>query len=85
MAQPKQHKPQPEINTTSPPAPVVFPDGNSQRHPSGPVVPPNTPSVPPAGTEELQKVLPQINEVAQKVGGFKKLSEIADTLEQTKE
>jgi hypothetical protein len=41
--------------------------------------------VPPAGPDQLHKVLPEINEVAQKVGGFKKLSEIADTLDQAKE
>jgi hypothetical protein len=34
-----------------------------------------------AGERKLQDVLPAINEVAQKVGGFKKLSEIADLLD----
>jgi hypothetical protein len=33
----------------------------------------------------LQNVLPEINEIAQKVGGFKKLAEIAGTLAKTKE
>jgi hypothetical protein len=33
-----------------------------------------------AGERKLQDVLPAINEVAQKVGGFKKLSEIVDLL-----
>jgi hypothetical protein len=59
----------------------VLPDVASQPHPGGPSSPP----VPPAGPDQLQKVLPEINEVAQKVGGFKKLSEIADTLDQAKE
>ena len=34
-----------------------------------------------AGETKLQDLLPEINELAQKVGGFKKLSEIADTLD----
>ena len=33
----------------------------------------------------LQDVLPEVSEVAQKVGGYKKLAEIAKTLEKAKE
>ena len=33
-----------------------------------------------AGDTKLQDILPEITEVAQKVGGFKKLSELAATL-----
>jgi hypothetical protein len=34
--------------------------------------------------QRLQKVLPEIKDVAQKVGGFKQLAEIAETLDQPK-
>lgn len=33
----------------------------------------------------LQDLLPEVTELAQKVGGYKKLAEIAETLEKTKE
>ncbi len=33
----------------------------------------------------LQEVLPEIKDLAQKVGGMKQLAEIAETLDQTKE
>ena len=38
-------------------------------------------NTPEAGDKLLQDVLPEITEVAQKVGGFKKLSELADVLD----
>jgi len=63
----------------------VYPDVSPQAHPTGSVAPQSGPSVGTAGTDQLQKVLPEINEIAQKVGGFKKLAEIAGTLAKTKE
>jgi hypothetical protein len=51
-----------------------------------PTQPPREPNVgdntPEAGDKMLQNVLPEITEVAQKVGGFKKLSELADMLDE---
>jgi hypothetical protein len=38
-----------------------------------------------ADPNRLQEVLPQIKDLAQKVGGMKKLAEIAETLEQADE
>lgn len=60
--------------------PTVLPDVATQAHPSAPSGDPVGTGTPPAGDEQLQQVIPEITEVAQKVGGFKKLSEIADTL-----
>jgi hypothetical protein len=62
--------------------PVVLPDVSTQPHPAAPTTDPVGTGTLPAGLEQLQKVLPEIAEVAQKVGGFKKLSEIADTLDE---
>ena len=36
-----------------------------------------------AGANALQNVLPEIQELARKVGGYRKLAEIVGTLEQT--
>jgi hypothetical protein len=77
MARSKRQKPQPEVSTIAPPAPVVYPDVSPRAHSTGSVAPQNGPSVGPAGPDQLQNVLPEINEIAQKVGGFKKLAEIA--------
>jgi hypothetical protein len=52
-----------------------------QRHPLAPAEPNMGDNSSEAGERKLQDVLPAINEVAQKVGGFKKLSEIADLLD----
>jgi hypothetical protein len=38
---------------------------------------------PSSDPNQLQEVLPEIKDLAQKVGGMKKLAEIAETLEQT--
>jgi hypothetical protein len=53
----------------------------TQGHPSAPAEPNMGDNSSEAGERKLQDVLPAINEVAQKVGGFKKLSEIADLLD----
>jgi hypothetical protein len=37
---------------------------------------------PASGSTRLQEVLPEIKELAQKVGGMKRLAEIAETLQQ---
>ena len=65
--------------------PVILPDVATPGHPSLTLEPvafggkaeENSSE---AGDTKLQDVLPQITEIAQKVGGFKKLSELADTL-----
>ena len=61
--------------------PVILSYVATQRHPSAPAEPNIGDNSSEAGEQKLQDVLPAINEVAQKVGGFKKLSEIADTLD----
>lgn len=71
---------QPEADHAERVDPVVLPDVATQARPSVPGIDPVGTGTPPAGEEQLQKVLPEITEVAQKVGGFKKLSEIAETL-----
>jgi hypothetical protein len=53
----------------------------TQGHPSAPAEPNIGENSSEAGKHKLQDVLPAINEVAQKVGGLKKLSEIADILD----
>jgi hypothetical protein len=58
--------------------PVVLPDVATEPHPSAPAVPPE----PGAGEGLLQSALPEITEVAKKVGGFKNLSKIAEQLHQ---
>ncbi len=58
--------------------PTVIPDVATQPHPTpGILFDDNTPE---AGDTKLQDLLPEINELAQKVGGYKKLSEIIATL-----
>jgi hypothetical protein len=48
-------------------------------------VPDKTNNEPEAGPERLEDVLPEIQGVAQKVGGMKNLKEIAETLDQAGE
>jgi len=57
--------------------PLVVPDVATQPHPAG-----EPPPVPAAESPDkrLQDVLPDVTELAQKVGGYKKLSKIAETL-----
>ena len=56
----------------------LFPDVTTQAHPE-PNLSDNSSQV---GEEKLQNVLPQITELAKKVGGFKKLAEIAENLDE---
>ena len=69
---------QPKVTPDEPVEPVVVPDVAPQPHPVASVEP--APVKAEGGDGRLQDVLPQINEVAQKVGGFKKLADIAETL-----
>jgi hypothetical protein len=80
MARNAKAQAQPEAGHAQPVDPVVIPDVATQAHPSAPAQPQGADNSPEAGDKKLQDVLPEINDVAQKVGGFKKLSEIADTL-----
>ena len=61
--------------------PVIRSYVATQGHPPAPAGPNMVDNSSEAGERKLQDVLPAINEVAQKVGGFKKLSEIADLLD----
>jgi hypothetical protein len=61
--------------------PVILSSVATQSHPAAPAEPNLGENSSEAGEQKLQDVLPAINEVAQKVGGFKKLSAIADTLD----
>jgi cold-inducible RNA-binding protein len=60
---------------------VVLADVVTQVPPPAPAEPTAWDNSPEAGEKKLQDVLVEINEVAQKVGGYKKLSEIAGTLD----
>jgi hypothetical protein len=62
---------------TGPVQPVVLPDVATEPHPAA-----DAASAPEDDKTRLQDVLPEIQQIAQKVGGFKKLSEIAETLEE---
>jgi hypothetical protein len=55
----------------------VLPDVATQAHPSVPAQPAVG-----AGEHQLQNVLPELKELAQKVGGYKKLSELAHALDE---
>jgi hypothetical protein len=57
--------------------PQVLPDIATQAHPSVPAEPAVG-----AGGNPLQGVLPEIKELAQKVGGYRKLSELANALDE---
>ncbi len=67
---------------TQPTDPVVVPDVATEPHPVGHPGPQPGTNGPGGGEGQLQNVLPEISEVAQKVGGYKKLAEIADNLDQ---
>jgi len=71
---------QPRLNQDRPVAdPVVLPDVATSPHPTAPSTPPATSAAGAGGT--LQEVLPEVSAAARKVGGFKRLSEIAAELD----
>ena len=74
-------KPQVQPRTGHVTDPVVLPDVSTQPHPATGSDDSVGIGITPAPEEQLQKVLPEITGIAQKVGGFKRLSEIADTLD----
>jgi len=80
MAQQSEAQAQPEVARAQPVAPLVLPDVTNKAHPASPAEPNLGDNSPEAGDKKLEDVLPEINEVARKVGGFKKLADIADTL-----
>ena len=82
MARVEETQSPPAAGHAEPVDPVVVPDVATQAHPTGHAGAGVGGNDPQAGENQLQQVLPEITEVAQKVGGFKKLSEIADTLDQ---
>jgi len=57
--------------------PAVLPDVTTNPHPPSRATPPSQEP----RTGRLQEVLPQIKELAQKVGGFNNLAEIAKQLD----
>ncbi|HWG42874.1 MAG TPA: hypothetical protein VN688_08825 [Gemmataceae bacterium] len=63
---------------TPPIDPVMLPDVATEPHPSTQAVPPEQG----VGQGLLQATLPEIQELAKKVGGFKNLSDIAEQLDQ---
>ena len=71
----------PEDGQAQPVAPPVRPEVTAQPHPVGHAEPPLSGNSTEGGEGRLQDVLPAISDVAQKVGGYKKLAEIADTLD----
>jgi hypothetical protein len=83
MTQVAKFQVQQDAGHTQPVAPLGVPDVATQAHPTDdPIVAPSVGNASGGGDEQLQNLLPEINEIAQKVGGYKKLSEIADTLDQ---
>ena len=50
-----------------------------------PAAPPAGANEPEAGPTRLQEVLPEVKDLAEKVGGLEKLSDIVETLKETKE
>ncbi len=66
--------------TAAPAEPVVLPDVATAPHPTTPATGQAPADVPKAGEGVLEEALPAVSEAARKVGGFKKLSEIAGQL-----
>lgn len=71
----------PESDRARPVAPARPPQVAAQPHPAGHAEPPLSGNSTEGGEGRLQDVLPDISDVAKKVGGYKKLAEIADTLD----
>lgn len=74
MDQPRADQDRPAVD------PVVLPDVATQPHPAPHLQPP-TAGDPEAGDGALQEVLPEVSAAARKVGGFKRLAEIAGELD----
>jgi hypothetical protein len=70
-----------EVSGSVPAVPVVLLDVASQPLPATPDATPPPAEVPGAGEGLLEEALPEITEAARKVGGFKRLSEIAAELD----
>jgi hypothetical protein len=81
MTQTETTEAQAAVAHPAPVDPVVLSSVATQGPPSAPAEPNKGDNSSEAGEQKLQDVLPAINAVAQKVGGFKKLSEIADMLD----
>ena len=62
--------------------PVVLPDVATSPHPTTPAVGQAVGDIPKSGEGLLENALPEINEAAKKVGGFKNLSKIAGQMGQ---
>lgn len=81
MAEQSPEKTHPEERFTSQVHTAALPDVATQPHPTADALPPG----PEGGAKDihdrLKDVLPTIAEVAQKVGGYRKLSEIAAELD----
>lgn len=69
---------QPDVTQNEPVDPVVVPDVATQPHPVATIDPSINKSV--RGDGKLQDVVPELKGLAQKVGGFDKLADIAKAL-----
>jgi len=67
---------------TSTVEPAEVPDAAARAHPSAIVESDFNANSSEAGETKLQDILPEINELAKKVGGFKKLAKIANDLDE---
>jgi hypothetical protein len=77
MDQSTQKQPRPAALGAEPIDSQVLPDIATQAHPSVPAEPAVG-----AGENPLQNVLPELKELAQKVGGYRRLSELANALDE---
>jgi hypothetical protein len=84
MSDQKAPQAQPKTNAVQV-DPVVVLDVAAQAHAKTVEAQPTTPASSTVGEQErLEDVLPAINEIAKKVGGFRKLAEIANNLDQNR-
>jgi hypothetical protein len=81
MAEQSPAKMHPDERFTSQVHTAALPDVATQPHPTADALPPNPEGSAKDTHNRLKDVLPAIAEVAQKVGGYRKLSEIAAELD----
>jgi hypothetical protein len=80
VSQQERSQAPPDAADARPREAVVLPDVATEPHPTSHVpAPPSADTE--AGPDRLEEVLPEISAVARKVGGFKKLAEIAYQLD----
>jgi len=82
MASQEASQAQPGVERVEPEEPRVVPDVATQPHPAGDRAGAQVGEAP---DQRLQDILPEVKELAQKVGGYKQLSEIAGNLDDVAE